>query len=49
MEFRVPSKDLGSVVILYLVAASITLIVLVIRRNSSYFGKAETGGPSAGR
>ncbi|XP_069124879.1 sodium/calcium exchanger 3-like isoform X2 [Argopecten irradians] len=44
-KFEVSSDALGFTVVLYTACAIITLIVLMVRRNLSTFGRAELGGP----
>uniref|UniRef100_A0A0K8SFP5 Calx-beta domain-containing protein n=3 Tax=Lygus hesperus TaxID=30085 RepID=A0A0K8SFP5_LYGHE len=48
-EFRMSSEGLGFSVLLFLVSAVIAMVVLTVRRNVAYFGKAEIGGPSVGK
>ena len=44
-NFKVPAGSLAFSVTLYSICAVICIITLVIRRYSSFFGKAMLGGP----
>jgi solute carrier family 8 (sodium/calcium exchanger) len=46
--FRVP-YTIQYNVLLYCIMAILAVAVLMVRRNSEFFGKAELGGPSKGR
>ncbi|XP_014250861.1 sodium/calcium exchanger 2-like isoform X2 [Cimex lectularius] len=48
-QFIVPAGGLGFSVLLYSICAIIAFVLLLARRNLSFFGKAEIGGPAAGR
>ncbi|XP_066905580.1 sodium/calcium exchanger 1 isoform X1 [Halyomorpha halys] len=48
-SFIVPSTGLGFSVLLYSICAIIATILLLARRNLAVFGKAEIGGPPAGK
>lgn len=43
------SEGLGFSVLLYTISSIIAMVVLIVRRNSAYFGKAEIGGPAVGK
>jgi solute carrier family 8 (sodium/calcium exchanger) len=48
-EFPVPSGTLGFSVILYTCCAVIAIGLFIVRRNVSFFGYAELGGPVVGK
>ncbi|KAL1129071.1 hypothetical protein AAG570_013603 [Ranatra chinensis] len=47
--FVVPSEGLGFSVLLYSIAAVLAMTLILARRNLSFFGKAEIGGPAIGK
>ena len=47
--FSVPVGSLGFSVVVYVICASLCLLVLLIRRFSSAMGRAELGGPAVPR
>lgn len=48
-QFKVPAGDLGFCVFLFSIAAIIAVALLMVRRKSAAFGKAEIGGPTGTR
>ncbi|KAK9503028.1 hypothetical protein O3M35_011682 [Rhynocoris fuscipes] len=48
-EFLVASGGLGFSVLMYSIASIIAMSLLMLRRNLTFFGKAEIGGPAAGK
>ncbi|XP_073997281.1 sodium/calcium exchanger Calx-like isoform X2 [Rhodnius prolixus] len=48
-EFLVPSGGLGFSVLMYSIASIVAMTLLMLRRNLSFFGKAEIGGPAVGK